>query len=77
MFPKEKNLKETYISFISHTHQEKHAQHAHTHQHKYAFMYGKVYTCTHCGHEGHLAKFYYAKLNMLNKMFGFEKILTL
>ena len=52
---------------ISHTHHEKHAQHAHTHQHKHAFMYGKVYTYAHCGRKGHLAKFYYTKLNMLNK----------
>ena len=30
-------------------------------------MYGKVYTCAHCDRKGHLAKFGYAKLNMLNK----------
>jgi len=33
----------------------------------YAFMYDKVYTCTYCGPKGYLAKFCYAKLNMLNK----------
>jgi len=51
--------------------QRKHTSHAsnthHTHQHKHAFMYGKVYTCAHCGRKGHLAKFCYAKLNMQNK----------
>ena len=30
-------------------------------------MYDKVYICVHCGRKGHLAKFYYAELNMLNK----------
>ena len=30
-------------------------------------MYGKVYTYAHCSRKDHLAKFYYAKLNMLNK----------
>ena len=30
-------------------------------------MYDKVYTCAHCGRKGHLAKFCYVKLNMLNK----------
>ena len=37
------------------------------HINKHAFMYDKVYTCAHCDRKGHLAKFYYAKLNMLNK----------
>jgi len=30
-------------------------------------MYDKMYTCAHCGRKGHLAKFFYAKLNVLNK----------
>ena len=30
-------------------------------------MYGKVYTFAHCDRKGHLAKFCYAKLNMLNR----------
>jgi len=29
-------------------------------------MYARVYTCTHCGCKGHLAKFYYDKLNAFN-----------
>jgi len=32
-----------------------HAYHAHTHD----SMYANVYTCTHCGRKGHLAKFCY------------------
>ena len=36
-----------------------HAHHAHTHDSKY----DHVYTCTHCGRKGHLAKFYYDRLN--------------
>ena len=48
----------------SHTHHEKYA---YAHQHKHAFIYDKVYTGAHYGRKGHLAKFCYAKLNMLNK----------
>ena len=29
-------------------------------------MYARVYTCTHCGHKGHLAKFYFDKINYVN-----------
>ena len=83
MFPKGKNQrKHTPHSF--HTNHEKHAQHAHTHQHKHAFIYGKVYTYAHCGRKGHLAKKFYAKLDILHKnvwvqikMSEFETILTL
>ena len=64
MFPKGK-IKRKHTPHSSHIHHEKHAQHVHTHQHKHAFMYGKVYTCVHCGRKGHLVKFCYAKLNML------------
>ena len=63
IFPKEKTQRK-HIPHSSHSHHEKHA---HTHQHKHAFMYDKVYTCAHCGRKSHLAKFCYAKLNMLNK----------
>ena len=44
-----------------------HQTHTSMHTHKHAFMYGKIYTCAHCGCEGHLAKFCYAKLNLSNK----------
>ena len=66
MFPKGKTQRK-HTPHSSNTNHEKHSQHAHTHQHKYAFMYGKVYTCAHCGRKSHLAKFCYSKLNMLNK----------
>ena len=29
-------------------------------------MHPKVYKCTHCGRKGHLAKFCYDKINILN-----------
>ena len=42
--------------------------HVHNAQHNHAFIYDKVYTCTHCDRKGHLAKFCYAKLNIKNKI---------
>ena len=39
-----------------------HAHHAHTHD----FMYANVYTYTHCGRKGHLAKFCFDRINDLN-----------
>ena len=53
MFPKRKPQRK-HTSHTSNTHLEKYA---HTHQHKHAFMYGKVYTCTHCGRKAHLQSF--------------------
>ena len=38
-----------------HAHLSRHT-HAH-HAHTYDPLYAKVYTCTHCGHTSHLAKF--------------------
>ena len=38
------------------------ARHDLTHTHKHP----KVYKCTHCGRKGHLAKFYFDKLHILN-----------
>ena len=38
------------------------AHHAHTHD----FMYAHVYTCTHCGRMGHLAKFCYDRIHNSN-----------
>jgi len=29
-------------------------------------MYARVYTCTHCDRKGHLAKFCFNRLNVLN-----------
>ena len=48
---------------------KKHASHSHVHKAhntQHAFMYTKVYTCTHCGRKGHLAKFCFDKLHVLN-----------
>jgi len=39
-----------------------HASHVHTHN----MMYAHVYTCTHCGRKGHLAKFCYDKVHNVN-----------
>ena len=45
-----------------------HADHAHAHDFMYAhahdFMYAHVYTCTHYGRMGHLAKFCYDRINI-------------
>jgi len=38
------------------------AHHDHPHTHKHT----KVYKCTHCGRKGHLAKFYFDKINHIN-----------
>ena len=38
-----------------------HAYHAHTHD-----LYANVYTCTHCGHKGHLIKFCYDRMRNSN-----------
>ena len=51
-------------------------QHDHNIQHNHAYIYSKVYTCTHYDHKGHLAKFCYAKLKMMNKNVWAEKVLT-
>ena len=51
---------------VPHMHAHKtrhtHAHHAHTHD----SMYARVYTCTYCGHKGHITKFYFDRLNVLN-----------
>ena len=46
----------------AHPSRHTHAPHGHTHHH----MYAHVYTCTHCGRKGHLAKFCYDRLHTLN-----------
>ena len=42
-----------------------HAHKSHTH---YAFKYGRVYSCTYCGKNGHLAKFCYDQINRTNNL---------
>ena len=67
---------------VPHTHVHTHhahayvAQHDHTPTHKHHI---KVYVCTHCGRKGHLAKFYFDRINHINfanKIFGFLMMLT-
>ena len=44
-----------------------HTRHTHaSHAHTYDTMYAHVYTCTHCGRKGHLAKFCHDRLNDSN-----------
>ena len=42
-----------------------HAHKSHTH---YAFKYGRIYRCTYCGKNGHLAKFCYDQINRINNL---------
>ena len=52
------------ISHIhAHTPRHTHAHHVHAHT---THMYATVYTCTHCDRKGHLAKFYFDRLNSFN-----------
>ena len=54
---------------------KKHAPHVHAHHtphthashiHSHNTMYGHVYTCTHYGRKGHIAKFCYDRINDSN-----------
>ena len=61
-----------------HAHKPRHTHASHVHTHD--TLYASVYTCTHCGHMGHLAKFCYDRINVsnfANKSFGLGKVLTL
>ena len=51
-----------------HIHAHHHHAYAHfaRHDHTHTHMHPKVYTCTHCGRKGHLAKFCYDKLHHIN-----------
>ena len=62
-------------SMHAHHTRHTHAPHIHTHN----TMYAHVYTCTHCGRKGHLAKFCYDRVhdvNLANRFVGLEKELT-
>jgi len=50
-----------------HSHTSKAHKHAHTQKHAFMYGSGRIYICSHCGRKGHLEKFCYAKLNILNK----------
>jgi len=65
-------MNHTRLEFMFH---KKHAppMHAHKsrhtlapHVHTYNNMYAHVYTCTHCGRKGHLAKFCFDRINNSN-----------
>ena len=45
----------------AHPSRHTHAHHGHNHD-----MYAHVYTCTHCGRKGHLARFCYDHLHIEN-----------
>jgi len=47
-----------------HAHHSRHTHASHVHTHD--TVYGPVYTCTHCGRKGHLAKFCYDRLHNSN-----------
>ena len=45
---------------IMHAHPSRHTHAPHGHHHT---LYAHVYTCTHCGRKGHLAKFCYDRIH--------------
>jgi len=47
-----------------HAHKPRHTHAAHVHTHN--TMYAHVYTCTHYGRKGHLAKFCYDRVHNVN-----------
>ena len=50
-----------------HAHHSHHAYaHFARHDHTHAHMHPRVYTCTHCGCKGHLAKFCFDKIHHIN-----------
>jgi len=67
MFPKKQAHKKNAFHAHAHTtqpiHRGKPPKHAHTSHTHHAFMYGRVFSCSHCGRKGHLANFCYDRLN--------------
>ena len=47
-----------------HAHKPRHTHASHVHTHN--TMHAHVYTCTHCGRKGHLAKFCYDRMHDSN-----------
>ena len=45
-----------------------HKSHVHKPHAHYAFKYGRIYKCTYCGRNGHLAKFCYDHINSTNNL---------
>ena len=75
-----KHVHTTHAHHTTHTHNPK-SQHIHTHHARhtthtkyvhtphshYAFIYCRVYSCTYCGWKGHLAKFFFDRINTSNE----------
>ena len=59
-----KNPKETHSSYIKHIPWK---ACTFTSTQACIYVWKNIYTCAHYGRKGHLAKFYYAKLNIINK----------
>ena len=49
-----------------HAHNPRHTYAHYAHIHTHSQMHARVYKCTHCGRKGHLAKFYFDKINHVN-----------
>ena len=59
-----------------HTHHARlstHTKHVHTPHTHHTFIYGRIYSCTYCGRKGHLAKFYFDKINASNDQIWVRK----
>ena len=59
---------------LMHAHKSRHIHASHVHSHN--TLYAHVYTCTHCGRKGHLAKFCYDRIhdsNLANKFVWVRK----
>ena len=66
-----KNAHHVNTSHVKSSHAHKsHASRPHTH---YAFKYGRVYRCTYCDRNGHLAKFCYDQINRTNNLVWVRK----
>jgi len=60
------NRNSLHTNKTKHVHQAQYNKHTHQAQHFHhrASMYSKIFTCTYCGRNGHLAKCCYNKLNL-------------
>ena len=57
-------VRKKQVPTIMHAHPTRHTHASHGHHHN--TMYAHVYTCTHCGRMGHLAKFCFDRLHASN-----------
>ena len=72
MFSKKNSSKRHIHTTHAHTSKlhTKYAHVSHAHHTYHAFMFDRVYTCTYCGRKGHLAKFYFDRINASNNHLG-------